>query len=60
MCSCEEGEQSVDHILYDNERDRLKAAARRPESWPISRNKLCTKYYKSFKEFTQNIELDKV
>jgi hypothetical protein len=65
MCSCEECEQSVDHILYEcklyeNERDRLKAAARRRESWPISRNKLCTKYYKSFKEFTQNIELNKV
>jgi hypothetical protein len=65
MCSCEEGEQSVDHILYEcklyeNERDRLKAAVRRPESWPISRNILCKKYYKSFKEFTQNIELDKV
>jgi hypothetical protein len=65
MCACEKGEQSVDHIiheciLYENERDRLKAAVRRQESWSISRNKLCTKYYKNFKEFTQNIELDKV
>jgi hypothetical protein len=65
MCSCEEGEQSVDYILYEyklyeNERHRLKAAVRRLESWPISRNKLCTKYYKTFKEFTQSIELDKV
>jgi hypothetical protein len=46
--------------LYENERDRLKAAVRRPESWPISRNKLCRKDYKNFKEFTSNIELDKV
>jgi hypothetical protein len=65
LCSCEEGEQSVDHIiyeckLYENERDRLKAAVRLPENWPISRNKLCTNYYKNFKEFTNNIELDKV
>jgi hypothetical protein len=64
-CSCEEGEQSVDHIiyeckLYENERDTLKAAVRRPESWQISRNKLCTNYYKNFKEFTNNMELDKV
>jgi hypothetical protein len=65
ICSCEEGEQSEDHILYEcklfeKEKDRLKAAVRLSESWLISRNKLYTKYYKSFKEFTQNIELDKV
>ena len=33
MCSCDEGEQSVDHILYEcklleHERDRLKAAVK--------------------------------
>jgi hypothetical protein len=33
MCACEEGEQSVDHIIYEcklheNERDRLKAEVR--------------------------------
>jgi hypothetical protein len=39
---------------------QIRTQKRRPENWPISRDKLCTKYYKNFKEFTQNIELDKV
>ena len=37
MCSCEEGEQSVDHILYEyklseHERGRLKATVIRSEN----------------------------
>ena len=47
MCSCEEGEQSVDHILYeckllDHGRDRLKTAVIRSENWPVSKDKLST------------------
>jgi hypothetical protein len=37
-CSCKQGEQSVEHILYDcklheHDRDRLKSAVIRSESW---------------------------
>jgi len=65
MCSCANGEQSVDHILFDCkllEHDRviLKAAVLRSENWPVSKNKLSTKFYKSFKEFTNNILFDKL
>jgi hypothetical protein len=65
MCSCEEGEQSVVHILYEckllaHDRDRLKAAVMRSENWPLSKDKLSIKFYKNFKEFTNNILLDKV
>ena len=65
MYSCEEGEQSVDHILYEcklleQDRDRLKAAVIRSENWPVSKGKLSIKFYKNFKEFTNNILLDKV
>jgi len=61
MCSCDEGELSVDHILYEcilleHEMSRLKAAIIRSENWPVSKVKLSIKFYKNFKEFReQNI-----
>ena len=65
MCSCESGEQSVDHILFEcklleKERDRLIAAVSRYENWPVNKTKLSKEYYKSFKDFTNNICFDKL
>jgi hypothetical protein len=65
MCPCEEGDQSVDHIMYDfklleQERSRLKTVVIQTEKWPVDRDKLSTKFYRYFKEFTDNIKLDKV
>jgi hypothetical protein len=65
MCSCESREQSVDHILFgckllEKERDRLIAAVSRYENWPVNKTKLSKGYYKSFKEFTNNICFDKL
>jgi hypothetical protein len=65
MCSCEEGEQSVDHILYEyklseHERGRLKATVIRSENWPVSKDKLSINFYRNFKEFANSILLDKV
>jgi hypothetical protein len=62
MCSCESREQSVDHILFEcklleKERERLIAAVSR---WPVNKTKLSKEYYKSFKEFTNNICFDKL
>ena len=42
MCSCKNGEQTVDYILIDfklldQERDSLKAAVLMPEIWPVSK-----------------------
>jgi hypothetical protein len=64
MCLCKQGDQSVDHIpydckLHDYERDGVKAAVTTPDSWPVSKDKLGVKYYKNFKEFTNNILLNK-
>jgi hypothetical protein len=64
MCSCTQGAQSVEHILYDckldeHDRDRPKAAVIRSESWPVRKDILGIKYYKNFKEFTDNIILNK-
>jgi len=65
MCSCEEGDQTVDHIIYDcklleQEISRLKAVVILTDKWPVSRDKLSTKFYRNFKEFMDNIKLDKV
>ena len=40
-CSCNKGEQTVDHIMYscnlqEEERDRLKTVIIRSEQWPVS------------------------
>ena len=54
LCSCDESEQSVGHILYEcklleHERDRLKAAVMRSENWPVSKDKRSLKFTKSSK-----------
>jgi hypothetical protein len=59
------GDQSGDHILFDcklleHDRARLKAVVTRTEKWAVSGDKLSIKFYKYFKEFTNNIKLDKV
>jgi hypothetical protein len=38
----------------------LKAVVVRSENWPVSKDNLSIKFYKNFKEFTNNILLDKV
>jgi hypothetical protein len=45
MCPCKQGDQSVDHVLFDctlheQERDKLKAVVKSPDSWPVSKDKL--------------------
>ena len=55
----------MDHILFEcklleRERDRLKAAVIRSDNWLVDKDKLCVKFYKNFKEFTNSIFLDKV
>jgi hypothetical protein len=65
MCPCKEGDQTVDRIIYDckrleQERSSLKAVAIQTEKWPVSRDKLSTKFYRYFKKSTDNIKLYKV
>jgi hypothetical protein len=54
MCSCKSGKQAIDHILFNSElveqeRDRLKAAVLRSETWPVGKDILINKYSKNFK-----------
>jgi uncharacterized protein YcgI (DUF1989 family) len=65
ICSCKTGEQTVDHVIYDckifdEERDRLKAAVMRTYNWPISKNNLIKNFYKDFAKFTNIINFDKM
>jgi len=65
ICSCKTGEQTVDHVIYDcklfdEERDRLKAAVMRTDNWPVSKNNLIKNFYKNFAKFTNIINFDKM
>jgi len=65
MCSCKSREQTVDNILYDwklleQKKDSLKGAVLWTENWPMSKNKLITKFHKDFKKFMNNIPFDKL
>jgi len=46
-------------MLHEQDRGKLKAVVKRPDSWPVSKDKLGKKYNKIFKEFTDNILLNK-
>ena len=64
-CFCKNREQTVDHILFgcklsEPERDSLKAAVLWSENWPVSKNKLITKFNKTLKKFTNNISFDRL
>jgi len=59
-CLCRKGPQTVQHIVFDcplieTEREKLKAVVTRSGSWPVSCNKLGTKYHKHFKEHIDKI-----
>ena len=63
MYPCKQVEKSVDHILYHcilhkQDRNKLNAMVKRPDSWPMSKVKHGIKYYKNVKEFTDNILLN--
>jgi hypothetical protein len=65
MCSCGEGEQTIDHIILDcvlveQERDKLKTEVLRTENWPVNKEILINKYSNYFKKFTDNISLYKL
>jgi hypothetical protein len=65
MCVCKNGEQTIDHILYDcelmaEERDKLKVAVLRQEDWSVRKDVLISKYGKDFKEFTDSISLNNI
>jgi len=45
-------------MLHEQDRGKLKAVVKRPDSRPVSKDTLGTKYNKIFKEFSENILLN--
>ena len=65
ICSCKRGEQTVDNVIYDSklfeeERDRLKAAVMRTDNWPVGKNNLIKNFNKDVTRFTNLINFDKL
>jgi len=64
-CSCANGNQTVDHLLYDcsklnNEREKLIAHISKEDSWPTRKSELVNKYLKQAIHFTNSIDYEKL
>jgi hypothetical protein len=64
-CPCSNGNQTVDHLLYDcnkvnNEREKLIAHISTEDNWPIRKSELVKKYLKQVIHFTNSIDYEKL
>jgi hypothetical protein len=55
-CPCSNGNQTVDHLLYDcnklnNEREKLIALISKENNWPIRKSELVKKIFKTTHSF---------
>jgi hypothetical protein len=62
-CPCGDGDQTIDHIIYDcprlkKERNKLRVAVKKTEKWPISKENLLKRHYKEFLKFVNSISLE--
>jgi hypothetical protein len=62
-CPCGKNDQTTDHLLYEcelrkSQRHILKIAVSKSGVWPISKNTLISRHYKSFKRFVNSIPFD--
>jgi hypothetical protein len=59
-CPCGDGDQTIDHIIYDcprlkEERNKLRVAVNKTENWPVSKGDLLKRHYKEFLKFVKSI-----
>jgi hypothetical protein len=64
-CPCANGNQTVDHLLFDcsklnNEREKLIAYIWREDNWPVKKSELVNKYLKQVVQFTNSIDYEKL
>jgi hypothetical protein len=64
-CICTEGDQTVDHLIYDSgklakERGKLIAHISREDNWPVQKSVLVNKYLQQFSQFTNSIDFEKL
>jgi hypothetical protein len=65
VCPCSTTDQTTDHLLFEcellnKERDKLISSILKTDVWPISKNKLVSKYFQIFAKFTNEISFDKL
>jgi len=61
-CPCGKGEQTTDHIIYDcdrltKERDKLKVAITKTNTWPTNKGNLIKRHYE-FSKFINSISFE--
>jgi len=64
-CPCGKREQTTDHIIYDcdrltKERDKLKAAITKTNTWPTNKGNLIKRHYSVFSKFINSISLEEL
>ena len=64
-CTCFNGNQTVEHILYDcskltNEREKLIAYISKEDNWPVKKSESVNKYLKQFINFANSIDYGKL
>jgi len=66
MCPCNEGEQSVEHLIYvcsileTKRSDMIKHITTRGGTWPPTNNELVNKHLKIFTKFIKSIDFTKL
>ena len=63
ICPCGTTNQTIDHLLFEckllnKERDSLISTVLKTDVWPISKEKLIRKHFKTFAKFTNEISFD--
>jgi hypothetical protein len=61
-CPCSTTDQTIDHLLFEcellnKERDKLISTVLKTDVWPISKNRLIRKHFKTFAKFTNEISI---
>jgi hypothetical protein len=64
-CPCTNGNQTVDHLLYDssklnNKREKLITHISKENNWPIRNSELVNKYLKQVIHFTNSTDYEKL
>jgi hypothetical protein len=64
-CSCEQGDQTIDHLLYhcpllETKRQAMKRNVTTTGHWPASKQDLITKHRGSFLTFVESIDFDQL
>jgi len=64
-CTCVNGHQTVDHLLYDcrelnDERGKLIAHISKEDNWPVRKSELVNRYLKQVIHFINSIDCEKL